>query len=172
MTLTLWRGEELLGELRLRAPSPSECPHASGKPPSVSAFLIPAANRADLEGVWQIHFPIPGLGVQQYPVEPDIVADRHRRASTRKTNPGPEALTPMSPEEVKGVPRERQLTVRDAAGQSFLPLQVHLEEVRYEPEYYEVVLRDAPAEVLVDGSVWWVLVVFTSELEAPAIYDR
>lgn len=160
MTLTLWRGEQLLGELRTRPPSPHARPQPSDKPPSLSAFLVPSANGADLRGVWQLHFPIPGLGVQQHSVEPDIVAQRDQRAAMHRANHGPVALEPMSPEQVKGVPPEMQLTVRDMDGRIFLPRQIRLEEVRYEPAHHEVALREAPAEALIDGSIWRVFIAF------------
>jgi hypothetical protein len=74
----------------------------------------------------------------------------------------------MSPDEAKGVPREVQLTVHDAEGQEYLPLQVRLQEVRYEPAHYEAVLREIPAEALINGSVWCAFVDFASDLDAPA----
>jgi hypothetical protein len=168
MTLTLWRGDHLLGELRARAPASYDQPRRRDKPPSLSAVLV-AAPGAQLIGVWQVHPPIPGLAaVHQYPVEPDIVAERGRRDATQKVNPGPIALQPMSPEEAQGVPRDVQLTVHDAEGRVYLPLQVHLEEVRYEPAQYEIALREIPAEALINGSVWCAFIVFTSDLDAPA----
>jgi hypothetical protein len=43
MTLTLWRGKQLVGELLPR--SPAYQPHQrAGKPPSLAAFLIRAAD--------------------------------------------------------------------------------------------------------------------------------
>ena len=168
MTLTLWRGDHLLGELLERASNLSVRPNRRDKPPPLSAVLL-AAPGARLSGVWQVHVPIPGFAaVHQYPVEPDIVAERGRRDATRSVNPGSVALQPMSPEEAKGVPREVQLTVQDAEGQAYLPLQVHLEEVRYEPTQYETVLREIPAEALINGSVWCVFVVFASDRDTPA----
>ncbi len=168
MTLTLWRGDHFLGELRKRAPSPYEQPRRRDRPPSLSAVLV-AAPGAPLVGVWQVRPPIPGFAaVHQYPVEPDIVAERGRRDATHQVNSGPIALQPMSPEEAQGVPREVQLTVRDAEGREYLPLQVLLEEVRYEPAQYEVALREIPAEALINGSVWCAFVVFASDLDAPA----
>ena len=83
-------------------------------------------------------------------------------------NPGPIALQPMSPEEARGVPREVQLTVHDAEGRVYLPLQIRLEEVRYEPAQYDIALREIPAESLINGSVWCAFVVFASDLDAPA----
>jgi hypothetical protein len=168
MTLTLWRGDQLLGELRKRAPSPQDQPRRPGKPPSLSAVLL-AAPGARLIGVWQVNPPFPGFAaVQQFPIEPDIVAERARRDATRVVNPGPIALQPMSPEEAQGVPREVQLTVRDADGRVYLPLQVHLQEVRYEPAQYEIALREIPAEALINGSVWCAFIVYASDLDAPA----
>ena len=42
MNLTLWRGDQLLGALRRRAPSPYEQRPRPGKPSSITAVLIPA----------------------------------------------------------------------------------------------------------------------------------
>ena len=162
MTLTLWRGDQLLGELRTRASSPRT---RRAKPPSLSAVLIPADGAPAPSGVWQLCMPFGPVGaVQQHPLEPDVVAERHRRPHQESSG----ALQPMSPEEAAGVPREVQLTVRDAAGTVFLPRQILLEEVRYEPAHYEDALREVPAEALVNGSVWGFFASFASELEAPA----
>jgi hypothetical protein len=167
MTLTLWRGNQLVGELLPR--SPAHQPHQrAGKPPSVAAFLVRSADAPPFEGVWQFAPPFPGMGVQQRPVEPDIVAQRYRRATRAQPSPGPVALQPMSPDEAKGIPVENQLTVHEASGRIYRPLQVVLRESRYEPEHYADALREAPPNALVDGVVWTVLVVFTSELDAPA----
>ena len=158
----------MLGELRPRSPVADSRNRASRKPPSLSAFLVRATDAPPCVGVWQIHAGIPSIGVQQYPVEPDIVAERAQLAARHQSNPGPFALQPMSPEEAKGVAAELQLTVHDAAGRVYLPLQVHLQESRFEPEHYASVLKEAPPEALVDGTVWTVLVVFASDADAPA----
>jgi hypothetical protein len=169
MTLTLWRGDELLGELRQRDRSVHERPSSHAKPPSLSAFLIPSRDAADLSGVWQIVWPPEvGIGVQQHAVEVDVVAERSQRAATRVSNPGPVALEPMSAEAVAGVPRAVQLTVRAVDGTVYLPQQLRLQEVRYEPALHDVALREAPREALVDGSVWCVFLHFASTAEAPA----
>ncbi|WP_310568906.1 hypothetical protein [Gemmatimonas sp.] len=170
MTLTLWRGNQQLGELRVRASSAEERPPSRSRPPSLFAFLVPAPEGAALDGVWQTVWPREfGIGVQQSAVEVDIVAEREQRGATRVTNPGPVALEPMSPEAVAGVPWERQLTVRAADGTSYLPAQIQLGEVRYEPALYEAALREVPREALVDGSVWFVFIGFASDTEAPAM---
>ena len=168
MTLTLWRGGQLLGELHPRSPAADSRERPSRKPPSLSAVLVRAPGAPPCDGVWQVHAGIPGIGVQQYPVELDIVAERAQLAARHQSNPGPFALRPMSPEEAKGVAAELQLTVHDAAGRVYLPLQVRLQESRFEPEHYASALKEAPPEALVDGTVWTVLVVFASDSDAPA----
>ena len=170
MALTLWRGDQLLGELRPRPSTHTSTSRgrSSHKPPTLSAILVRNSDAARLEGVWQIHSGIPGIGVQQYPVEVDIVAERYTRGARSPSNPGPVALRPMSPEEARGVATEVQLTVHNAAGRVYLPLQLRLQESRFEPEHYATALEEAPAEALVDGVVWTVFIVFASDIDAPA----
>jgi hypothetical protein len=169
MSLTLWRGDQLLGALQKRAPSPREQRPRPGRPPSLSAVLIPAPEAPALSGVWQIHIELGTYSaVRQFPVEPDIVAERYQKAPSHRSHSGPVELQPMSPAEAAGVTLEEQLTVRDADGTAFLPLQIQLLEVRYEPALYEAALREVPSEALVNGSVWCVFVSFASELEAPS----
>jgi hypothetical protein len=168
MTLTLWRGDRLLGELRTRAPDTNEQPWRRDKPPSLSAILVPAPS-AQLVGVWQMQLPSSGLpAIHQYLLEPYIVAERQHRRAAGQVNQGPVELRPMSPEEAQGVPREVQLTMHDGGGRVYLPWQIRLEEVRYEPAQYEIALREIPAEALINGSVWCAIVVFVSDIEAPA----
>lgn len=168
MPLTLWRGDQLLGELRTRAPDPHEPPRRPDRPQTLSAILVAAPNAQPM-GVWQVHLPVPGSSsIHQYPVEPDIVAERSRHGPGREMNTGHVVLQPMSPEEAKGVPRDIQLTVQDAGGRMHLPLQIRLQELQYEPEHYEIALREVPAEALMDGSIWWAIVVLASEIDLPA----
>ena len=166
MTLTLWRGDQLLGELLPRSSAHQISNRRPDKPPSLAAFLIRSADAPPCEGIWQIAPPIPGFGVQQHPVEPDIVAQRYQHSGRSQASSG--ALHPISPDEAKGVPVERQLSVHDASGRVYRPLQISLLESRYEPEHYADALLEAPQNALVDGVVWTVLVVFASEIEAPA----
>jgi anti-sigma factor RsiW len=168
MTLTLWRGDQLVGELLPRPSARQTSNRQAGRPPSLAAFLVRAADAPPCEGIWQVAAPILGLGVQQHPVEPDIVAQRYQRSARTQPSSGPLALHPMSPDEAKGVPVEKQLTVHDASGRVYLPLQISLLESRFEPEHYADALREAPPNALVDGVVWTILVVFASEIDAPA----
>jgi len=117
--------------------------------------------------VWQVAARVPGIGVQQYPVERDIVAERsHRAAQSEPTSSG--ALHPASPEEAVGVPAAEQLTVRDTAGKVYLPLQITLQESRFEPQHEDEVRREAPAEAIVEGVIWTAFIVFASDRDAPA----
>ena len=160
MALTLWRGDELLGELVPRALPRAPSADRANKPPSLAAFLIRAADAPPCEGMWQIAARMAGIGVQQHPVEPDIVGQRYQRATRTPANSGPVALRPISPDAAEGVPVEKQLTVHDDQGTVYLPLQLMLQESRLEPEHYAGVLREAPASALVDGVVWTVFIVF------------
>jgi hypothetical protein len=167
MTLTLWRGDQLLGELVPRLFTPQIWTPRAGRPPSLAAFLVRAADAPSCESLWQVAPPIPGVGVQQYPVGPDIVAQRYQRSGPPPRS-GPVALREVSPDAARGVPVERQLTVHDASGRVYLPLQISLVESRFESEHYTDALREAPLNALVDGVVWTALVVFASEIDAPA----
>jgi hypothetical protein len=167
MTLTLWRGNQLVGELLPRSAAHQR--QRAGKPRSLAAFLIRSADAPPCEGVWQFAPPISGVGVQQRPVEPDIVAQRYQRAARPQPSSGPAALHAVSADEARGVPAEQQLTVHDASGRVYRPLQISLLESRYEPEHYADALQEAPSNALVDGVIWTVHVTFASELDAPAI---
>jgi hypothetical protein len=139
------------------------------KPPSLSAFLIPAPDAVALDGVWQIAMPPEaGVGVQQLAIEPDIVAERQQRYATRATNSGPVELQLMSPEAVAGVSPAVQLTVRAGDGAVYLPHQIRLEEMRFEPALYATALREIPREAFINGSVWCAFIAFASDAEAPA----
>ena len=153
----------------MRAPSRYEQRPRPDRPPSLSAVLVPAVDAAALSGVWQVHIEIGTFSiVKQFTIEPDIVAERYRRAAAHQVNPGPVELQPTSAADAAAVPSDAQLKIRDADGTAFLPRQIRLEEVRYEPALYEVALREVPTEALVNGSVWCVFVSFASAFEAPA----
>ena len=168
MTFTLWRGDHLLGELRKPAHDPYDQDSDEEVPTSLFAFLVPASG-ASLNGVWQVRMPFPEFSsVFQFPMEPDIVAERFR-GDAESASFSLQALEPMSAEAAKGVPREAQLTVHDSTGRVYLPRRVMLQEVRYELEHYEAVLREVPAGALVDGSAWSVHVSLAPHRDAPDI---
>jgi hypothetical protein len=161
--LTLWRGEQLLGRLLPR--TQAEVDSRPDRPPTLSAFLVLSADAPKLEGVWQVH-PFFGMGVQQDPIEAEIVGVRDRRPSKY---PSSGALEPATPEQIAGVSREVQLTIRNEAGQIWMPRQISLREFRYNPEDLERARRDVPAEALINGSIWLVFAGFDSPTDAPAL---
>jgi hypothetical protein len=75
----------------------------------------------------------------------------------------------MSAEEMAGVPREVQLTIRDEQGRVWLPRLISLQEIHYGTEHVDRAPNQAPAGALVDGSIWCVLVGFMSEQDAPRL---
>ena len=81
--------------------------------------------------------------------------------------PSSGALEPATPEQIAGVPREVQLTIRNAEGQVWMPRQIWLREIRYRPEDIQMATREAPAEALVDGSIWLLFAGFDSDTGAP-----
>ncbi len=168
MALTLWRGSDLLGALITRADSADDRLAKRSRPPSFSAFLIPAHDKPELQGVTQMAFsPKFGVGVQQHATEPHFISASTHHAAKTVTNPGPVTLEPMSPDAIKGVPPDLQLTVRTEDGAVYLPGQLLLQEIRYDPTLFEIALREVPGAALIDGSVWLAFLGFDSETESP-----
>jgi hypothetical protein len=154
--LTLWRGEQLLGEIHLRTPL------AAG---TLDGVLLPAAGPPRLASLWQVRVPPPfGEVVMEHPLEPDVVAERGRR--DQRATPGPVALTPVGPDEAAGLPPERQLQVRDDAGAALPVTLVMLLEHRPDRAAPSRELAALPPRALVGGSVW--LVTARVDADAPA----
>ena len=158
MTFTLWRGSRLLGELH---PLPDDGPDP-GDPPSFLALLVPAPDAPAFDAVWQVQFAHPEIVVRHLPVEPDAGAERDQRAAPHQTKSVRVAGRRVSPDEAKGVPPELQLTVRDAAGNVYLPQQLVLDKNLVVPEHVVSALLGETAASL-DGVVWTVGVVFASD---------
>lgn len=59
------------------------------------------------------------------------------------------------------------MTIRNEEGQTWMPRQIWLREIRYRPEDIEKVSRDIPVEALVEGSLWLAFVAFDSDANAP-----
>ena len=159
--LTLWRGERLLGRLLMRTQDGVETRH--DRPPTLSAFLVLSADAPRPEGVWQVlpHF---GMGVQQDPIDAETFGVPDRRPSKY---PSSGALEPATPEMIAGVPRDVQLTIRNEAGQIWMPRQISLREIRYRSEDLERARREIPVEAFINGSIWLVFAGFDSASEAP-----
>jgi len=167
MPLTLWRGDQLLGELNPRDAyvDPEQAPYEHD---AFAAILIPTDDARDLGGMWQIAMPPEfGVGVQQRQVEVDVVAERaERMQSSARRRVGQEAdhgfvaLEPMSAEAIAGVPPDVQLTVRTTDGKVFLPRQIHVQQMCFGPPETAVIPRGVPFAAVIDGSVWYVHIDF------------
>ncbi len=96
MNYSLWRNGQHLGDVVYLIQTFEERGIMAG-------VFQPTPSFHDLAPVIQIGEILPGLPVQQ--VDP-----------TQSSGPGPVALRPMTDEEMRDVPAERQFEVRDPAG--------------------------------------------------------
>jgi hypothetical protein len=144
MTLTLWRGRELLGEIHPRTPRSDD---------QFDGVLLVSPTDPWLTSVMQGHLPLPtGPIVMERSME-DIVGTRpHRQPS----NPGPIALQLVSPDEPLGIPGDRQLRVQDETGEEVSVRSVMLLEHKPDPSVPNAELAALPASALHEGSVWLV----------------
>jgi hypothetical protein len=145
MPLTLWRGDELLGTIHLRA---------SSTPTKIEGVLLPADSQVRLASVWQSHRFIPGHidVVMQTPLEPDIVEERFKRPLAKKT--GPVALRALEPGESLGVPSSEQMQLRGRNDEEPRIVNITLQEHRPSPARPDPELATLPPSALVSGSVW------------------
>ncbi len=147
MTLTLWRGDHLLGAIHLRVSSAAE---------RLEGVLLPAATAAPLPSLSQVRIQLPGVdAVMQFPYAPGIADERHtRRRAPRSQNWV--VLTPVPPAEKLGVPVEVQLRIcaDDGATLSF--------DVDFRLEHRPAAgspnpeLASFPTTAFRDGSIWLV----------------
>jgi len=162
MTWTLWRGDDLLGELYARPARES----GTQDPEHIAAVLVP--NRA--------HLPLPSVRqhLRDLPGGP-VVIEHARPPQIAGVRPGaPQepalaqtfvVLTPGAPRPA-GVPPAERLRVSDAAGQAVPTTYISVLEFRPHPDHPPDELAALPAGVLVGGSVW--LVDFVRTAGAPA----
>jgi hypothetical protein len=145
MPLTLWRGDQLLGTIHLRA---------SSTPRRIDGVLLPADSGARLTSVWQSHLFIPGHvdAVLQTPLEPDIVEERRKRPLIGDS--GPMALQRLEPGESLGVPPSEQLQVRGRGDGEPRIVSITLQEHRPIPTHPDPELATFPSAAVVSGSVW------------------
>lgn len=144
MTLTLWRGDQLLGTIHLRASSTEK---------QIEGVVVPAPG-ASLSGIWQSHLFIPGHidAVTQHPMEPDIVEDRYRRPPPKGS--GPVELELVPPGQPRGVPLAEQLQVRGPDGERLQTPSISLQEHRPMPGHPDPEMATLPRAAIVDGNVW------------------
>jgi hypothetical protein len=167
MPLTLWRGSQLLGELRMHSPVASLPDRRPRQFHTRSAFLIPAEGVA-LEGVQQMRVPIlDETRVFQDPIEPSV-SSKEDALDLRRDNRPVAALEAMTPEEALGIPYAAQLRLVGDAGEEVETRALWLHESRYDPEVFSRIQHGVPGESMdpipteayVRGSVWTVTFVF------------
>jgi hypothetical protein len=127
--------------------------------------LVPARGVPPLARLWQVRWPAEFGGVDQQPLAPEAGGAIPALAS--EFRPGPVALVPETPGEAAGVPVERQLVVRDAAGRALPDRQILLQAHRPDPSPPGPELADVPAVAVVAGWVWRVDVQLASDAPAP-----
>ena len=149
MTHTLWRGKQLLGDLRVRESSDEE----------LSAVLIPVDDAADLAGTWQTRSLLSGH-VVEHPIEPFDVAKRAPRTTSTSRRTGPR---PPTEAEIQGIAPELQLSIRDEAGNVLPHRAIALTEFRFPPDFAEA-FPELSNERRHEGRAWMV----AAALDAPA----
>jgi hypothetical protein len=166
MNWSLWRNDELLGEIiprdghsRVR----SETAGAHGV--FVNGILLPVTKLLPLRSVRQHTLPFSrNHVVHEHDLEPDIVEERFKKKPPSDRQRWV-ALAPITNEELSGVAPEQQLQVRDAAGRIFPTSSITVLEHRPQPEHPDPELAAYPAGVLVDGSLWLVMFAERTDLE-------
>ncbi len=155
MTLTLWRGRELLGEIHPRAPQ-------SGR--HLEGVLLVSPTDPPLTSLQQGHLPLPsGPVVIERPMEPDVAG----KLPQWTTSPGPIALRRVETGEPLGIPVDRQLRVEDEMGQQVPTTSIMLLEHRPAAPTPTAELAALPASALRTGSVWLVTIRLSVGPQAP-----
>ena len=167
MPLTLWRGSQLLGELRMHSPAISLPDRRPRQFHARSAFLIPAEGVA-LEGVQQMRISVLNeTRVFQDPIEPSV-SSKEGAPDLRRDNRPIAALEPMTPEEALGVPYAAQLRLVGDEDEELETRALWLHESRYDPDVFSLFqhgipgesMERIPTEAYVRGSVWTVTFAF------------
>jgi hypothetical protein len=169
MAWTLWRGDTLLGQVRMESLVSELTNSRPMRLLEYTSFLLPAPD-AVLKGLSQVRVPVLDQDrFYQDPIEPAISC-REEDAPPPPT-PRPFAvLQPMDPEAAAGVTPAQQLRVLDDAGVQLHPRFIHLHEARYEPAIFALLqagipgepVDPIPPEAYVNGSVWRFAATFDS----------
>jgi hypothetical protein len=115
----MWRGNQLLGELRVHS---LQC-EPTGTPSAFTALLVSAPDSPSCEPVFQA--VTAGL-VVQHRMKPDGPLQSRPIADASDGSVGDFELQPVPPEDL--LPPEKQLTIRDAAGKVYLPAVLIFDE--------------------------------------------
>ena len=145
---TLWRGERALGALHLlERPTPAQ----------LVGVLVPCVPTGELVSLMQTRVQIlPTRPILQHPLAPMRRDPRDQPPS----NPGPIALTRMTDEQARGVPRAQQLVLRDGQGDALNPhlLALRAMECPVEPRLAQ--WAALPPGAIEDGWMWHLLAAF------------
>ena len=161
MAWTLWRGETLLGQVRMESLVSELTNSRPVRLLQYTSFLLPAPGVV-LEGVSQTRMPVLDQDrFHQDPVPPAISCREEEAPPSPPPRPFA-VLQPMDPDAAAGVPPDRQLRVLNDAGVQLHPRFIHLHEARYEPAIFALLQAGIPGESVdpipsdayVDGSVW------------------
>jgi hypothetical protein len=145
---TLWRGERVLGAIHLVEPLTLA---------RLVGVLVPAVPTGELESLMQTRPPIlPTRPIFQRALAP-VRRDPH---DGPPSNPGPIALTPLTDEEVRGVPRAQQLVLRDAHDAALDPYVLTLRAFECPAAPRPPQWAALPPGVIVDGWLWHVVAAF------------
>lgn len=168
VSMTLWRGSELLGQLRESPRTGPDADSRGGARSQFTGYLIPRAE-VDIHGVIQSRPYNDSRSCTQIPAEPIIAAragENHPRPAT-----GPNVdLQPLSAEGT--TPLEAQLVLRGEDGVEIPAYGIILLELRYEPGAFARMkhsLGDGgdpiPDDAYINGRVWRVSVGFDSPFD-------
>ena len=168
VSLTLWRGSELLGQLRERPHTGSDAESRGGERPDFTGYLIPRAE-VEIHGVIQSRPFNDARSCTQIPAEPTIatgVRENHPPVSRTRVE-----LQPMSAEDI--TPFEAQLILRGENGAEIPAYGIVLLESRYEPGTFALMKHGAladsvdpiPDDGYINGRVWHVSVSFGSPFD-------
>ncbi|HET6679559.1 MAG TPA: hypothetical protein VFG84_00030 [Gemmatimonadaceae bacterium] len=145
MSTTLWRGNQLLGTLHLRA---------SSGPQQLQAVLIPSSADVSLASFSQVGVPGPWSELTvELPVKPHSVEERGRTPIRSGYQSAP--LIKAAIDDVN-VPAYRRLHLRDEDGADLDIQSISLLEHRLHPEHQDPEVATLPAEAIASGSVWLV----------------
>jgi hypothetical protein len=165
MTLTLWRGTDLLGTVHERSMPQAVAEDGNGRR-HVNAVLVPNPAFLPLPSVNQYVRQWAGSEVVSEDVREPHVTRLNRRAgapSGGKLGVWPVSSDPGS--RPSSLPAERQLVLRDDSGRVVRTRSIGVLEHRPHPEHLPTELSTLPEGAFIGGSVW--LVHFTEETTAP-----
>jgi len=107
MNYTLWRGNTQIGELVIRFPSNTE--------DGIGGILLPTAGQPALQALVQHHIPQFDPETETFSQGP--LLETLTPPSTKTVNPsGSYPLVPLTPEQLRGIPADQRLSLRDPSG--------------------------------------------------------